>query len=281
LKKTNLLSKLIVYILQFPALQYKDVSMKRALLVLPVFLSTVHPVFAIGLNGQSGWQHHVEIYALALNIRGDSEVRDKSLDIDVDPKFLMDHIDMGAMLRLEGIYNDQWGYYIDYSFMKLSGTTNNLLSGTDNLILTSDIELRQGIFEAKGFKRYQYEFGYIDYMAGIRWWDNDIDTQFHRKDNQELFDELSFEDDWVDYLVGVRWINPITSNWTFHISADAGLGSDTSFTSAILTGFRYQINSWSDVNLAYKSIWVDYDNDENFAYNTASQGFLVGLGLYF
>lgn len=255
--------------------------MKHFFLVLPVTVSSIYPTVASDLNDQVGWHHHLEIYALALNIHGDSKIKDKSLDIDVDPNFIMDNIDIGAMLRLEGLYNNQWGYYIDYSFMKLSGATNNLLSGTNNLILTSDIELRQGIFEAKGFKRYHYDFGNIDYMAGIRWWDNDIDTQFYRKDNKELFDELSFEDDWIDYLVGVRWINPITSDWTFHISADAGLGSDTSFTSSILTGFRYQINSWSDVNLAYKSIWVDYDNDDNFAYDTASQGFLIGLGLYF
>ena len=67
------------------------------------------------------WQHSFEIYALALNIRGDSTIGNLSADVDVDPSFIMDHLDMTAMVRLEGDYDNQWGYYIDYSFMKLSG----------------------------------------------------------------------------------------------------------------------------------------------------------------
>ena len=41
------------------------------------------------------------------------------------------------------------------------------------------------------------------------------------------------------------------------------------------------MNEWSDLNMAYKSTWVDYDNEGTFTYNTASQGSLVGVGLYF
>ncbi len=54
----------------------------------------------------SQWRHSMEIYALALNIRGDSRIGDLSTDVDIDPAFIMDHIDMGAMLRLEGIYTN-------------------------------------------------------------------------------------------------------------------------------------------------------------------------------
>jgi hypothetical protein len=62
---------------------------------------------------------------------------------------------------------------------------------------------------------------------------------------------------------------------------DAGLGSDTNFTSSLLTGVRYQINSWSDLNIAYKSTWVDYENKGTFEYDTASQGFLIGWAAHF
>ncbi|MCW8336626.1 hypothetical protein MD483_22725, partial [Vibrio sp. DBSS07] len=75
--------------------------------------------------------------------------------------------------------------------------------------------------------------------------------------------------------------NSLSEDWHFHASVDVGLGSDTDFTSSVLTGVRYQINSWSDLNLAYKSTWVDYDNGDVFAYNTASQGFLVGWAIQF
>jgi hypothetical protein len=228
---------------------------------------------------QSGWAHSIELYAQALNIRGDSTIGNLSTDVDIDPQFIMDHIDMGAMLRLEGIYNNQWGYYIDYSYMKLSGQSDSVLDANLNL-LKGELEIRQGVMEVKGFKRYQYSFGSIDYMFGIRWWDNDIDAKLYTSVGS-LNTSKNLDEDWIDYLVGARWTNELTDKWQFHASIDAGLSGDTSFTSSILTGVRYEINNWSDVNIAYKSTWVDYDNENNFVYNTATQGFLVGFAVKF
>ncbi|ARD20904.1 hypothetical protein SJ2017_0566 [Shewanella japonica] len=270
----------------------KEGFMKRSpalLVVFNAFLFTLvgvtsHTALAEG-QGNSinapAWQNSVEIYGMALNIRGDTTLLDQNLEVNVDPKFILDTLEMTAMVRFESIYDNQWGYYIDYSFMKLNGETNNVLDNTNNLVLKGDIDIRQGVLEAKGFKRYDYGDSTLDCMVGLRWWDNDIDMQLYRKDNNAIFSDINFEDDWIDFVVGVRWIKPINQDWLFYISADAGMGSDTDFTTAIQTGARYQINSWSDLNLAYKSTWVDYDNEDNFAYDTASQGFLIGWAAYF
>ncbi|MEZ8743179.1 DUF481 domain-containing protein [Vibrio sp. 10N.261.49.A5] len=240
--------------------------------------STVNAQEASTQADTKKWQHSFEIYALALNIRGDSTIGDLSADVDVDPAFIMDHLDMTAMVRLEGIYDNQWGYYIDYSFMKLSGSTH--FTRNIGIPLTGDLEIRQGVLDVKGFKRYQYDFGSIDYLFGLRWWDNDIDTKFYRTNGTREFDN-SLKEDWVDYQIGVRWITQINKDWKFHATIDAGLGSDTNFTSSLLTGVRYQINSWSDLNVAYKSTWVDYENKGTFEYDTASQGFLIGWAAHF
>lgn len=228
---------------------------------------------------KQGWNHSVEIYALALNIRGDSTIGNISADVDVDPSFIMDHIDMGAMLHFESIKDNSWGYYVDYSYMKLSGETNAVL-GTDLNILNANLGIRQGVLEAKGFKRYMYDFGSIDYMAGIRWWDNDIDSQLYT--NNELINEQKeLNVDWIDYVIGARLTVDMSKKWDFYFNFDAGLSQDTDFTSSVQTGVRYQINHWSDLNVAYKSTWVDYDDKETFAYNTASQGFLIGWAAHF
>ncbi|BBM65071.1 hypothetical protein VA249_17170 [Vibrio alfacsensis] len=230
---------------------------------------------------QSPWQHSVEIYMLALNINGDATMGNFSSSLDVDPKFIMDHIDIGAMARLEGVYQNKWGYYIDYSFMDLSGDVNNLSGLLPNVTYRADLEVRQGVLEAKAFQREVYSFGMIDYMFGLRWWDNDIKGKVYRNDNRILVDRLNIKDDWVDFLMGVRWLNDLTNNWRFHASLDAGLGADTRFTYATQIGLRYRMNDWSDINLAYKSTWVDYANEGTFEYDTASHGMLIGLGLYF
>lgn len=252
-------------------------------LIAPVLVanSTVNAQEASSPKDTPQWQHSIEIYAQALNIRGTSTIGGFSpTDVDVDPEFIMDNIDMGAMLRLEGIYNNQWGYYVDYSFMKLSGSAGLVQGISDNLRGSTDI--RQGVLEAKGFKRYQYDIGAIDYMVGIRWWDNDIDTRIYGPDGSNTdIEKLKVDEDWIDYLIGVRWTKELNKNWTVHTSLDIGLGSDTDFTSSLLTGARYQINDWSDLNLAYKSTWVDYENKGTFEYDTASQGFLVGWAAHF
>ena len=253
---------------------------KKIIMIFAISLSFIFDVLATDVgNEDQGWEHSLEIYALALNIRGDSQINDISADVDVDPSFIMDHIDMGAMLRLEGIYENKWGYYLDYSFMNLSGKTGSVLS-SDLGILNGEVELRQGILETKAFKRYKYDFGSIDYMAGFRWWDNDLDTKLYT--NSGLIDSSkNLKEDWVDYLIGARLITDLTEKWKLHFSIDVGLSGDTDFTSSILTGVRYQINDWSDLNLSYKSIWVDYDNGSTFKYNTASQGFLLGWAVHF
>ncbi|GAK18733.1 LOW QUALITY PROTEIN: hypothetical protein JCM19053_2370 [Vibrio sp. JCM 19053] len=236
---------------------------------------------ALSETQESRWRNSIEVYMLGLNIHGDTSIGRFSSEVDVDPKFIVDHLDIGAMLRFESIYQSKWGYYIDYSFMNLSGDVNNIKGALPNARYRADIEIRQGVLEAKAFQREQYSFGKLDYMFGLRWWDNDITGKLYRNDNRVLEDRLSLQEDWVDFLVGLRLIDELSENWRFHASIDAGLGNDTHFTYAIQTGVRYSFNEWSDLNLAYKSTWVDYKNEEVFEYDTASQGLLVGLGFYF
>ncbi len=81
------------------------------------------------------WQHSFEIYALALNIRGERYhwwfvcwCRCGSLHsswiILIWP----------TVVAFKNIYDNQWGYYIDYSFMKLSGKTNSVLGSNLKLL---------------------------------------------------------------------------------------------------------------------------------------------------
>ena len=111
--------------------------------------STVNAQEASSQSDTKKWQHSIEIYALALNIRGDSTIGGlPPTEVDVDPAFIMDHIDMGAMLRLEGIYDNQWGYYFDYSYMKLSGIRWLSTTRDAGNSLTVSIDIRQGVLEA-------------------------------------------------------------------------------------------------------------------------------------
>ena len=59
---------------------------------------------------------------------------------------------------------------LDYGFMELSAEISGPLGGV------LDAKVRQGVLEALLVRHVSSGNGHIDYLAGIRWWDNDIDV---------------------------------------------------------------------------------------------------------
>lgn len=216
----------------------------------------------------SSWDFSVELYGQLTNIDGSTQVGsvDKALNLSTNDIF--SKLKMGGMVHTEGLHNSGWGYSFDYAFMNLDASPTNGL-------------LHQGVFEAKGFKRYEYDFGTIDYMAGIRWWDITLDTDTNI---------VNPSVDWVDYVVGVRYRKVLAKDWIFETLVDAGAGTDTKFTGQVNTGVRYAINEWSELHLAYKAVWVDYDNGNepglngdgiHYGYDTVTHGVVMGWNIKF
>jgi hypothetical protein len=124
--------------------------------------------------------------------------------------------------------------------------------------------------------------GWLDYTAGVRWWDNDIEAQV---DIALLPGSpgVDIKQDWVDFVVGMRWQKPINDNWAFVARGDiGGFGFASNFTSQALLGAKYNINDKFVIDINYKAVWVDYEtgakNSRNyFAYDTVTHGPLVGL----
>lgn len=230
--------------------------------------------FAAEDGSDSAWQHSIELYAQAVNIAGDAKVGPLPLDVDVDPKFIMDHLDMAGMFRFESIHNNEWGYLVDYGFMELSGDKDGLFESGLGLA-KAEVELRQGVFEIKGIKRGNIETATFDVTFGFRWWDNNGKATVDLVNGTRIA-EKKIKEDWIDYVVGLRIIDDLTDNWRTYLSTDVGLGADTSFTSMLHVGAMYHLNDWSDLNLSYRTVWVDYKDEGNFEYVTATQGFMIG-----
>ena len=103
--------------------------------------------------------------------------------------------------------------FLDYAFMDLSdditGPRGGVLSG----------EVRQGVLEAMLVKGTQSGDAQLDYFAGLRWWDIDVDVGI---DPVILPGTVtsSVEEDWVDLVIGARWKNPISEKWSFVLRGD-------------------------------------------------------------
>ncbi len=252
----------------------KSFVRSSALVTLPLLFANAAQAEKTTDVEASAWAHSIEIYAQAVNIGGDARVGNLPINVDVDPEFIMDHLEMAGMLRFESVKNNEWGYLVDYGFMELGGKRNGLFV-TGLGLANADIELRQGVLELKGFNRATNGTATFDFTFGLRWWDNDGKTTIDLVNGARLA-EAKINEDWIDYVIGFRLADDISDSWRAYFNTDVGAGADTDFTSMFHAGAMYHINDWTDLNLSYRSVWVDYRNRGTFEYVTSTQGFMIG-----
>ena len=154
------------------------------------------------------------------------------------------------MLRFEGFDKSNGrGFMADYSFMDLR---DEISTQRDGIVSTN---VRQGVLQLDVFRRYEVAGGLLDYTAGIRWWDNDIEeepTVLPGSVGAEI------KQDWVDFVVGMRWQKPINDSWAFVARGDiGGFGFASNVTGQAVVGAKYNINQSFVLDINYKAVCVD------------------------
>ena len=197
--------------------------------------------------------------------------------MDVGYDQILENLELAAMLHFEAHHKKGWGLSLDYGFMDLGADITGPLGGVTNT------SVRQGILEALAVYRNKLTDGQLDYLFGLRWWDNDIDMTI---DPVVLpgTATMNIEEDWVDVVVGIRWLSAINKNWDVVLYGDiGGFGLESDFTSSLSAGAHYQMSANWVLDLQYKALWVDYENDKPkgqpgyFAYDTVTHGPLIGF----
>jgi len=223
------------------------------------------------------WSYEFEVYALASSIEGDAGIgRATGVAVDVDMSDILEVLDVGAMAHFEAHNSNGWGVALDYGFMDLKAD----ISGPRGGIV--DVGVRQGVFEALLVRRVPSGDGHLDYLAGIRWWDNDLDVNVIPAilPGSPM---ARVDEDWIDVVIGMRWTDQLNDRWDFQLRGDiGGLGLESDFTSTVATGFHYQMSESTTLDLQYKATWVDYESGTPgqsgyFKYDTVTHGPLVGV----
>lgn len=224
-----------------------------------------------------GWDTEIELYLLGTHIEGDAGIgRAQGVDVDVDMDKILETLSMAGMIHFEAVHESGWGTALDYSFMDLGDD----ISGPQGGVLEADV--RQGVFQADLLYRMALAKGSIDYLAGIRWWDNDLDVKI---DPVALPGSVTgeVEEDWVDLFVGARLITPLSDKWEFRIRGDiGGFGLEADFTASLFGNVRFAMTENWLLDIGYKAIWVDYETGTKgqrgyFAYDTVTHGPLLGI----
>ena len=226
----------------------------------------------------SAWAFEFEPYMMISNIKGDSQFGNlPTTELDVDFGTVLDNLEMAFMGHFEAHHQSGWGMWIDYGFMDLA---NNI----DPVDRITSLQIRQGVLEVMGMYRQPLSSGYIDYLAGIRWWDNDYDVDYMLPQLGRT-GTLSKEVDWVDGVVGARYTHILNENWKLRMHGDIGAGG-ADITYGASAGVLYTINDLMDVDVKYRATWVDYEEGtlgqrDYFLYDAVTHGLILGLNFKF
>jgi hypothetical protein len=227
------------------------------------------------------WTFSVKPYVLAASIEGNASMgRVTGVEVDVDFSTILQTLEMAAMVNFEAHSGNGWGFAIDYGFMDLS---DDIFGSRGGVV---DARVRQGILEGLLIRQSRNEASGLEYFAGFRWWDNDIDVAF----DPALLPgtaERRVDASWIDLLVGARWTRDISDRWKMQLRGDVGgFGIEADFTSALSASFLYRFSERFSLDLQYRAMWVDYEEGNSgqpgyFAYDTVTHGPIVGLKIEF
>lgn len=250
----------------------KVLNTTKAALVL-VCATALQPALA------DDWEFTLNPYLQATNIEGNAGVgRADTQPVDVDFGDILDTLDTGAMINFKAMHNSGWGFAVDYAFMDLKSD----IDGPKDSI--ANARVRQGVLQFEGIYSQQKEHGRLDYLFGLRWWDNDLDLDIVVP-ALDATQQVRVDEDWVDYYIGARWVAPINDNWNYSVRGDIGAGG-SDFTSSVEAGVQYAFNSNHSIEFKYKATFVDREDGEYseagyFKYNTSTHGPVIGYAYKF
>lgn len=237
--------------------------------------------YSFAISAQE-WSYQLEPYLMMTSIKGDANIgRLNEADVDVNFDTILDNLDAAAMVHFEAHHNSGWGVVFDYGFMDLGGTKVNANGSS------ADVGVRQGVLELQALYRNTLDNGFLDYFAGIRWWDNDVDVALNFSAFPGDGIDKEVKADWIDPVIGARWLRDINDQWTFLAQVDAGgFGIESDFTSSVQSGFLYKINDLMTLDIKYKATWVDFEEghigqEGHFKYDTVTHGTVIGLAFNF
>jgi hypothetical protein len=222
---------------------------------------------------ESSWKYDIQLYMLAVWIKGDSQMGParQKFDVDVTPSDIFSNLKMGAMAHIEAHQDKGFGVWFDYAFMNL---------GMDASLVNGSLGVYQGILEGFATYKVPLKVGTLDYFGGVRWWHNDFDLSYAVLNTTG---SVSKTVDWYDPVIGVRWTYPFAKNWSFKARGDiGGFGLASDFTSVVEAGVMYDITQSWQVDMRFKSLWVDYEEGtegkrDRFTYKTVNYGPIIGI----
>jgi len=251
------------------------------------------------MTASDDWEIRLIPYFWFLSIDAEGTVNGnlRSLSADVDLSFgdVMDHIDFGAMGRVEA-WKGKWGLFFDGLFLNLSadgsfkgrsGITNFSLD-VDARLGSADFGLAYRLFEQRFGNENKQSLAFEPY-GGLRYayLREKVDLTVNIPGVGSAGRTLGTSEDWVEPFVGGRVIWGLNDKLAINIAGDAGgfgIGSASDLTWQIKGGVDYKLSKNVTFNAGYRYLELDYSRGSGaneFGVDLRAKGPFVGLKILF
>ena len=261
------------------------------------------------------WTISVTPYAWLPFLQGDVTIKGRSVDIDVNPFELLDHLDaVPIMAYTEArkgplvLYND-----IFYAKVGVDGSVSRSVRGL-TVGASADLDIELAIIEAGGaFEVARWssasggglrgapaftQYTAVDLLAGARYWHQDADLKFGITGTLDLGGlavsrgraiARGGDVDWVDPLVGFRIRHGFAPGQELLFRADVGgfdVGSQFSWNVLGAYSFKFAVRDGVTYSgmLGYRALSVDFEKGSGtnrYEYDVVQHGPVVGLTIGF
>ena len=258
----------------------------------------------------SGWEASLTVYGWLTFLNGSSTVKGRTVDVDVDPIQVIEHLDRVPFMGYAELRKGPFALYADVVYADLGLSNSGIRTVQNGTIGTAlGLNFTQLIAEAgvqyevarwggtpASFKDAIASPGYtaIDLYAGARYWYQELDLDFNLAGTIDRGDLVisgsraiakSGIVDWVDPLVGIRLRHQYASGTEIFVKGDiGGFGAGSQFSWNALAALNYDILKMptytASAYLGYRALSVDYVQGEGrtrYEFNVIQHGPVVGV----
>jgi hypothetical protein len=247
-------------------------------------------------GGKKKWTFDVTPFLWASSIKGTVGVRDRTAEVDISFRKILENLRGAFMLPAE-IWYGRLGVGAEVIWTKVSdgsATPGPLFTDAELDVsqLIVDISPRfrligttRGVASSannrnNGNGRNGKNGGFVlDALVGIRYWSLDNDLTLTPGILPGV--KIPLDESWGDPYVGARMFFNVSSRWGFQVRGDVGgfdVGSKFAWQALGMTSYR--IGNWGTVRLGWRQLDVDYERDlTGFIYDVGLGGPILGLTL--
>jgi hypothetical protein len=238
--------------------------------VSALLVSLVLPPPSAAQSAGDGWDFTLMPYLMGASISGTQTIRGRDVDVDLSASDIFSNLEFGAMGSFVARKGD-WGFGTDVIWMALGAPAE---VGP----VSAEVDFDQGAFAFYGLRRLSaaadVTFGLrINHLAGKLAVGAPIAVTVDQSKN------------WVDPIVGLNLRSPLERRVFVRLYSEiGGFGLGSTFTWQIFPTVGVNLGRRSSVDVGYRWLDIDYEDgegNERFAYDTLSQGPVIGFTFRF